>query len=332
MQTPTEQPTTLSGYSDSERKAILRGAVDHENALHKKAHIQIVPSDDLNHFIATHQRDDRMHLIVEKEGHYCAVDLLQQDDHKSCIILDAANDETSQKIAAELSAQGFTVMRASGLDHDHYADQNLQTDTLNSSLFALDHGILLSQAPNDLHATLQTQTTEGHFPWEALPAPFLRNAQSVDFLEQYLQKHPDVDVETKQYIQTGLREQEEGGTLTTQNDAINSHVFLHAHHLYQKEKIIEAMVQAIQESDHSWEIFDKPARKIELTRIKNEFAAAELSGDPTASPYVQAFDAAVDQTQWRHPDRKAATEYRSQMQTLRQGEEAEPTSSMEVRL
>lgn len=332
MQTQTEHPTTFSGYSESERNTILQLAVDHENALHKQANIHIIHSDELAHFIATHQRDDRMQLIVEKEGHYCALDILQQEDRKSCIILDAANDDTSKTLAAELSSQGFTVLRASGLDKDQYASSNLQTDTENSALFALDHSIQLSQVSDELHHTLQTQATEGSFTWDALPAHFLRNAQTVDFIEQYLQKNKEMDVATKQYIQTGLKEYDEGGKISTKNDAINSHVFLHAQHLYQKEKIIAAMSQAMQESDHSWEIFDKPAKKIELTRIKNEFAEAEVNGDPFASPLVLAFDAEIDQTEWRNPNLKASAEYRSQMQTFRNGEEAEHTPSMEVKI
>ena len=329
MQTQTEQPATFSEYSEAERKVLLQLAVDHENAQHKQPTIHIIRADGLTHFLATHQREERIQLVVEKEGHYFALDLLQQDDHKSCIVLDAANDEKSKEITTELETQGFTVLRASGLDKDQYANSNLQTDSTNSALFALDHSIQLANAPNDLHTTVQTNASAGSFTWDILPPNFLRNAQEFDFLEQYMEKHAsELDVATKQYIQTGLKEYDEGGEISTQNDAITMHVFLNAQRLYQKEKIIEAMTQAIQESDHSWKIFDKSAKKIELTRIKHEFADAEVNEDPFSSPSVLAFDAEVEQTHWRNPNLKATTEYRSHMQGLRTEQSAEQTPAM----
>lgn len=329
MQTPTEHPATFSGYSDTERKAILQLAVDHENALHKRSSIHIIRADELTRFLATHQRDDRIQLLVENEGHYFALDILQQDDRKSCIVLDAANDDKSKGITTALETKGFSVLRASGLDKDQYVNSNLQTDSTNSALFALDHSIQLANAPDDLHTTVQTKASAGSFTWDVLPPNFLRNAQAVDFIEQYMQKHAsELDVATKQYIQSGLKEYDEGGEIATQNDAITMHVFLNAQRLYQKEKIIASMTQAIQESSHSWQIFDKSAKTVELTRIKNEFAEAEVNGDPFSSPSVLAFDAEVGQTHWRNPNLKATTEYRSQMQGLKTEQGAEHTPAM----
>lgn len=68
MQTQTEHPATFSGYSEAERKALLQLAVDHENAQHKRPTIHIIHADDLTHFLATHQREERVQLLVEEEG------------------------------------------------------------------------------------------------------------------------------------------------------------------------------------------------------------------------------------------------------------------------
>ena len=319
MQTRTEQPTSISGYPATTQHAILTAAVDHENASNQR-NIHIIPAKELAYFIALHKRDERYQVIVENEGHYVTLDILQQGDSKSCIVLDAANDARSKPIITALeTTAGFTVLKASGLDSDLYTDHPMQTDADNSAMFALDHSIQLAEAPNELHTTLQTKATNGMFTWDVLPPNFLRNTQSAPFLEQYLQKHPnDVDVATKQYIQKGYRDFQTDDKTITQNHAIDIHVFQKAQRVYQKEQILEAMSRAIQESDNSWTLVGKQAKKIELSEIKREFAQEETGEkDPFNSPSVHAFQAAVENQGWLTPP-VSTTEYRTRMKALRE--------------
>ena len=58
MQARTEQPTSISGYPAATRHAILKAAVDHENAANRRD-IHIIPAKELAYFIASHERDER---------------------------------------------------------------------------------------------------------------------------------------------------------------------------------------------------------------------------------------------------------------------------------
>jgi hypothetical protein len=279
MDASIELPTTIAGYNAHDQHAILLAAVEHENVLHPKTPIQVIKAEDLAAFLHTHQRSGRYHLIIEEAGHYFTVDLLQQGDTKSCIVLDPTGDTHAQATVQALENNQFAVLQAKN---------DVQTDAYNSALFALEHSIQFVQAPDELHTTLKEKAEKNHFSWDSLPPNF-----------------------------------------SLQSESINAQVFPKAQALYLKEKILDAMSTAIQETSHALNPIGKEAKRIELIRLKNEFEQAEIGTAPFNSPQFLAFNAAIGRPNWFGMQTTAAKEFRTQMQSLRSEQQAEQTANLE---
>lgn len=328
MQASTELPKTIQGYPDHERHAILLAAVEHENATNPNAHIHVIKAKDLQGFLQGHQRG-HLQVIVEKEGHYFTLDILQKGDQKSCIVLDAANDYRCFGTIEELESNGFQVMMASSLDDSaQFEDKNLQADLYNCSMFALDHSIQFARTPDAeaLHTQISSNTIAGGFTWECLPLNFLRNTQSATFLQQQMAKPEHAaDAETQTYIQKGLITYQNQGQSKVRNDSINLHVFQQAQAQYLKIKILAAMTLAIQEVAHSINPIGKQAKILRLTQIKQAFAQASAGPNPFLAEQVIAFTNEAAQRRGLSITTSSAAKFRAEIQSLRAQQPAAQT-------
>jgi hypothetical protein len=197
-------------------------------------------------------------------------------------------------------------------------------------MFALDHVTQLSHlSPEALHTTVKQHSEQGFVHWDHLPAPLLRNTQSVSVMNQYLRVHPDVLTEVmpdgfdmRTYLVEGASRTEEG---KTRNSAIDKHVFQGACRAAQKMQVLKAMDATIKTlSIISARLKKESPRLQQLIDARDAFVRSD-SKDPMVSSHIQTFEHAPrplesqDNTKPKKPNMSTLL-FRQEMKTLRRKE------------
>lgn len=138
--------------------------------------------------------DDRFQIIINNGSHCTAVDVLlsNKDGHiqKKCFILDAAQEMRALEATSIFNKFNFEIYTAGK------PGEKIQNDSTSCPIFAM---VLLGKSSNDpdLFAHLDTgfesrpakvsesKTLEHTIPWQALPASYIKYAQSDIFLSRY---------------------------------------------------------------------------------------------------------------------------------------------------
>lgn len=235
MDSHTEHPKGMIEFDTEHREKIVEAAVILENETNHGANISIVKFDDFEKYIDDNKDKKRHRAIIEVHGHYMAVDILNNDTPKTCILLDAASDPRYYAALSLLENNyGYKVLSPCGFFHGE-DDTSLQKDTSSCSMFAFDHCVQLSYAPDSLHTELMSKLDPEQadtFTWDKMPPNFIWNMQSLSILKKYQELYPDRVNEItpykgytlEKYVQEG-RGISDGLHPVPVNDSINKHVF-----------------------------------------------------------------------------------------------------------
>jgi hypothetical protein len=288
---------SIRHFSPDERFGLVKAAIAHENLMRPDANIRVLDSSELQGYLNEKKDagDSEVHeiLLIRHHEHYLAAHLSRTHETASCVLLDAANDYRIHSISTTLEDAGFERHYATGMSFD-LSESNIQHDAYNCSMFALDHVIQLSHLSSQaLHTTVKQHSEQGFFPWDCLPAPLLRNTQSVSVMNHYLREHPDALTEVmpdgfdmRTYLIQGTSKTEEG---KTRNSAIDKHVFQGAYRAYQKMQTLKAMDATIKKFSIMCARLKKESPRLQQL-IEARHAFSGLDGrDPMASDYIQVF-------------------------------------------
>jgi len=235
----------MGQYSPSKILAMIQASVQSENRDNPDAHIQLLEMNDLANYLATHQEEGRKQLIIYNGNHYMTADILVQNETKSCVLLDAANDPRYMAAEDCFNRAGFETYTACGFS---FSDRNLQTDVYSCPLFALDHAVQFSHTTDMIHGTVKARSDEiNSFPWDVLPPNFLWNMQSLTTKDEYVKQYPmeaerpmHNQISFNTYIEQGLSTDRNGNQ---RNNSINVHVFDTVELVYIEQQRQQALAQ-----------------------------------------------------------------------------------------
>lgn len=356
MPDPTASPANIGIYSLEDRQKILEAAVSRVNEVTPEARISIVHSGHLEKYIEEHKADpNRYRLIVHDDVHYTAVDVNPRN--KTCLVLDAALDDRGFKVNSTFKAHQYKSYFANGLisNQEEAAACRLQNDAYSCTMFALDHCIQLSQAPDSIYADISTKMANfpagsdlellaqiDYFPWDALPPNFLWNAQSfsnvlIPYQERMNKDYPGVlqqkipIISYDQYVQHATYTTIINEVEVMRNQSINAHVFAWAERIYlstdkaYKHSISNAMQLAINKMKGQGFTTSLKKDKIDkLEAIKKEFDKLPDAHPSFCTAYIQQFEnVAKDKRntsipQFMRGEATSFAEFKKQLRTLRE--------------
>ena len=238
----------MGQYSPEVSHDMILASIERENEENPNARIQLVEMDELPNYLGSPQQG-RTQFVIYQGNHYMAADVLVENEKKTCILLDAANDPRYLAAEGHFKAAGYETNTASGFSFTESPNSNLQNDAYSCPLFAFDHSVQFAQAPDTIHGLVSSQSDPEYngFYWDVLPPNFLWNIQSIKTKDEYVAHYP-VQANTRiansisfnEYINLGLVS-EQG---KERNNAVNVHVLetvKSTYSLKQKKQTLEAM-------------------------------------------------------------------------------------------
>ncbi len=134
----------------------------------------------------------RFQFMVHSGGHYTAVECAIKDGIKQAIVMDAAQDQRSEKICKILEKQGFQVTYCG----NPKMTERVQYDSVNCSFFSYDHLVASSRMESFFERVNKAPHTvengRKYVSWKEMPAAFIRNAQSITFLKTAIRDNPSL--------------------------------------------------------------------------------------------------------------------------------------------
>lgn len=310
---PSKIMSSLKDYSLTDRDEILLIAVEHENQKNPNARIHVIDIDELEQHIRSH--DSNHQVIVRNSYHYTVVDVRDINGKKSCIVLDSAMDYRGTEASELLKASGFDVYFVKAFNEREEVE-NIQFDLYSCSMFAMDHCVQLSHAPDALYQHLQEkreQRSDQATYWIDFPPNFLWNAQSLSKVlgpyeamiraesPELLQRPMPNGLSYLTYTQQGRimvkKEKEDGVCEVEQNDSINVHVFSKAQALYlvakaQHYELYKQMKSDIEKIEAMPASEDRTKTIKQLKELQSDFAA-QVKMDPHTSSFFTQFNSIV---------------------------------------
>lgn len=132
----------------------------------------------------------RFQFMVHSGGHYTAVECAIKDGVKQAIVMDAAQDQRSEKICKILEKQGFQVTFCGNPN----LTERVQYDSVNCSFFSYDHLVASSRIESFFERVNKAPHTiengRKFVSWKEMPGAFIRNAQSISFLKTAIRDNP----------------------------------------------------------------------------------------------------------------------------------------------